>query len=146
MTFEEFATYLRAASVRVEPNLAIAVEATTHAAADKARGYIGHYQGATDGYPAWEPLAESTLRDKERRGYAPPDNPLLRTGEMRDSIVAEVEGLVGTFGSDSKIALYQEMGTSRGIPPRSFIGRAAHESIPKLEAELVAAAERIFGV
>src|SRR5690348_14424850 len=98
MTFEEFAVYLQSLAVRVEPNLAIAVEETVHAAAETARGYIGHYQGATDGYPTWPPLAERTIRDKERRGYAPPDNPLLRTGDMRDSIVAGADGLVGTFG------------------------------------------------
>lgn len=146
MTFEEFAAYLRAVSVRVEPNLAMAVEVTTHAAAETARGYIGHYQGAAGGYPAWAPLAPSTLREKERLGYAPPDNPLLRTGDMRDSIVSEAESLVGRFGSDSKIALYQEMGTSRGIPPRSFIGRAAHENISTFEEQILAAAERIFAV
>jgi hypothetical protein len=33
----------------------------------------------------WPPLAESTIRDKQRHGFPTP-KPLLRTGEMRDSV------------------------------------------------------------
>ena len=42
---------------------------------------------------------------------------------MRDSITHELEPaeLAVVVGSTEKTALYQEMGTSRGIPPRPFL-------------------------
>jgi hypothetical protein len=48
---------------------------------------------------------------------------------MRDSIeftapVHEANAVVGYVGSNSKIAVYQELGTAH-IPPRSFLGQAA---------------------
>lgn len=70
----------------------------------------------------WEPLAESTKRDKEAKGFgSPPDyDPLLRTGKMRDSIHHTVVGPLLSVGSDDPIAEYQELGTIR-IPARSFL-------------------------
>ena len=75
----------------------------------------------------WPPLAEATKADRVSKGF-PEDEPLLRTGEMRDSIEHRVElegmGFVGLVGTDNEIAKYQELGTSK-IPPRSFLGQAA---------------------
>lgn len=77
----------------------------------------------------WTELAESTKADRAAHGF-PEDEPLLRTGEMRDSIEHRVEverigfEVVGLVGTDNKIAVYQELGT-RTIPPRSFLGEAA---------------------
>src|SRR5258706_16416082 len=67
----------------------------------------------------WAPLAESTIRDKAAHGYKTPA-PLLRTGELRDSIEYTVSGNQGAVGSNSDIAVYQELGTVK-IPPRSFL-------------------------
>lgn len=89
----------------------------------EAKAEIGNYQGAAGPFAAWAPLAESTLDDKERKGFGVPD-PLLRTGDMRDSIEHVVGGRSGFVGSDSDIAVYQEIGTAK-IPPRSFLGHAA---------------------
>jgi hypothetical protein len=77
----------------------------------------------------WPALAEATVADRVAQGF-PPDEPLLRTGAMRDSIDhhVETEGLgmtvVGIVGTDNPIAKYQELGTAK-IPPRSFLGEAA---------------------
>jgi hypothetical protein len=75
----------------------------------------------------WTPLAEATKEDRAAHGF-PADEPLLRTGEMRDSIEHNVgrEGsqVVGLVGTNHPIAKYQELGTSH-IPPRSFLGEAA---------------------
>lgn len=102
-----------------------------------AKGFIGHYQ------EDWEPLAYATLYGgvspeghhypgKVELGYAPPDNPLLRTGELRDSIEhwsAEMpDGAIGEIGSHDLVALWQELGTARGIPPRPFLGLAMFHS------------------
>jgi hypothetical protein len=86
----------------------------------------------------WAPLAESTIRDKAAHGYKTPA-PLLRTGEMRDSIEYVVHGNEGCVGSKSDIAVYQELGTSR-IPPRSFLASAAISSEDKIHRMVGASA------
>lgn len=91
---------------------------------NEAKRSIGEYQDAAGPFAAWQPLAESTLEQKARAGYAPPDNPLLRTGDLRDSIEHQVHEEEACVGSNSDIAMWQELGTNR-IPPRSFLGAAA---------------------
>jgi hypothetical protein len=55
-------------------------------------------------------IAESTIADKAHHGFPTP-KPLLRTGELRDSIEYTVHGLEGCVGSDLEIAVFQELGT-----------------------------------
>jgi hypothetical protein len=86
----------------------------------------------------WPALAESTLKDKATHGFKTPA-PLLRTGELRDSIEYIVDGNQGAVGSDSPIAVYQELGTSR-IPPRSFLVSAAIASEDRIHRMAGAAA------
>src|SRR6185312_4618807 len=69
-----------------------------------AKGEIGNYQKEKGQFPEWAELADSTIAEKERLGYALPDNPLLRTGALRDSITSEVKGLEAVVGSKSEIA------------------------------------------
>lgn len=93
----------------------------------EAKASIGEYQDAAGPFVAWAPLADSTVTEKERLGFGPPDNPELRTGQMRDGIehTVQVHGLGGTayVGSDSEVLEYQELGTSK-MPPRSILGGA----------------------
>lgn len=116
----------------------LAMEKATRIVQREAKREIGHYQDQAGQFVAWAGLADSTLADKDRKGYGTPD-PLLRTGNMRDSIERRVEqsGFLGVtegaVGSDSDIAVYQELGTfgphpgpnGQHIPPRSFLGGAA---------------------
>lgn len=98
-----------------------------------AKSEIGHYQDAVGPFPAWADLADSTEAEKSRLGY-PVDAPLLRTGELRESITHETHGFVAIIGSKSKIMEYQEFGT-KNIPPRPVIGPAAvrnQENIQKI--------------
>lgn len=112
--------------------------------AARARSYIGRYQTSAIGpFEPWEPLSQNTLHGgytpqglyypgKIELGYAPPDNPLLRTGELRESIGYSVKPNAVEVGSPLLVALWQEMGTAPsekhwGIPPRSFLGRAMAE-------------------
>jgi phage gpG-like protein len=107
-----------------------------------ARSRIGTYQEQAGPFAAWQDLAETTLYGgynaegrwfpgKVQMGYAPPDNPLLRTGALRASIEREVTQNEVVVGSHDPIAPEQEFGTHH-IPPRSFIGAAmfqcAHEA------------------
>lgn len=108
------AAYLRGRSVSqgaaAQAGLAAAVKMVEH----DAKAVIGTYERG------WPPLKEATQAQRVRLGFTPND-PLLRAGELRDSISSEVEPGHGVVGSDSMIAVYQELGTSRGIPPRSFL-------------------------
>lgn len=95
----------------------------------EAKGYIGHLQ------PTWPELAESTQSQKEELGYGNASNdwqPLLREGDLRDSISYGVELHEVYIGSDSDIMIYQELGTDR-IPPRPVLGLAMYSNKNKLE-------------
>lgn len=86
----------------------------------EAKRVIGTYEYG------WPQLADSTQADRERQGFSPND-PLLRTSDMRDSIEHTVTGAEGYVGSNDPKAKWQELGTDR-IPARSFLGHAAaHE-------------------
>lgn len=112
--------------------LAPAAELAGVAAAAKiiqaeAKAEIGHYQDQAGPFSAWRELADRTKADRLRKGFTEND-PLLRTGEMRDSVETTVHataiGAEAAIGSNSQIAEWQELGTSK-MPPRSFLGGAA---------------------
>ena len=67
----------------------------------------------------WVQLAESTQADRARKGFAPND-PLLRTGKTRASYEHQVQGRSAFVGSNSDIAMWDELGTSR-MPPRPVL-------------------------
>lgn len=122
--------------------LAAAGPAVVHHMADRAgreievtaKGIIGFYQPRVGRWPAWAPLAESTEAEKERSGYER-GAPLLRTGQMRDTIVRSVEGGTVMVGATDAKAIYHELGT-RTIPPRPFMGPAAFQSMPRINLML----------
>lgn len=149
ITCGEYAEFLRVSAARVPEILGEVTSAVVISAAERARGYIGNDQ---DG---WDPLSGATLMGfrhwrgmwipgKIEEGYSPPENPLLRTGNLRDSIEAEVvEPTLGIIGSAEKTALWQELGTEGAdypIPPRPFLAKGMLETMPEAEALLEAAA------
>jgi len=95
---------------------------------EEAKAEIGDYQGAAGPFAAWPSLADATIARK-----ANGDTPLLETGEMRDSIGTVISGHEAHVGSDDDKAVWQELGTSRGIPPRSFLGGAAVRKSPEVK-------------
>jgi hypothetical protein len=115
----------------------------------EAKAEIGHYQHEAGPFIAWQELSENTLNGgyangirypgKIELGYATDDehNPLLRTGEMRDSIGTTIstDGMEAQIGSNSDIAVYQELGTDH-IPPRSFLGGAMARKLPEIRETL----------
>jgi hypothetical protein len=127
MTFTEFEQMLTVSLATVTTRLEIGLDKVGELAEQIAVHAIGHE------HDGWAPLAESTIKDKAAKGFAVPD-PLLRTGEMRDSIKRELDPfeLEIVVGSDSKIALYQEIGTSR-IPPRPFLAMGMKHALPFAE-------------
>lgn len=118
----------------LEREVAVAMEA----AAKLAQSFIGEEM------PGWTPLAEATLADKARKGYATP-KPLLRTGELRDSIKGQAEpipgGVRGVVGTNDEHAATHETG-SFYEPPRPFLAPALILTEPVLASSLAALAVR----
>ena len=96
-----------------------------------AQNLMGSYHQSFGPFPKWDRLADSTNANRERKGFAP-DEPLLRTGEMQRSIKYKIMGDTGHIGSDSPVAVFQELGTAR-IPARSFLGRTGFKDAPVVE-------------
>lgn len=132
-----FTAHLAEMAVETVVSLNVGLHAAAAVIEKDAKDKIGHYQGEAGPFPEWKPLADSTEDEKARLGY-PSDAPLLREGDLRDSIKHEVEGLEAVIGSQSPIAGYQEFGTDH-IPPRPFIGPAAFENKEKIQGILGAA-------
>lgn len=124
MELKEFEAMLERGIATVVPRLEIGLDKVGMLAESIAAELPGHDQ------PGWAPLAESTLADKANKGFPVP-SPLKRTGEMAGSYKKEVDpaDLTLVIGSDSKVALFQEMGTSR-IPPRPVLHLALERSMP----------------
>jgi hypothetical protein len=114
---------------------------------EDAKARIGHYQGAVGEFPAWAPLADATKADRVRKGFSE-DDPLLRSGELRDAIEVRPhrEGaIVGIFeGAIAKIAVWMELG-SRHAPPRPFLGPATIIKGEAAVAEIDSAVAEVFG-
>lgn len=94
---------------------------------ESAKAEIGNpwmYGRQFGDFPQWEPLADSTEAEKARKGY-PADAPLLRTGEMRDSISHTAEGGKVVVGAEDEKMVYHEFGTEH-IPPRPVLGPALY--------------------
>jgi hypothetical protein len=115
----------------------MALEAGAQMIEDEAKHVIGTYEFD------WPQLAPATQADREAKGY-PANEPLLRTGELRDSIehMIIIPGELAEIGSNSDIAVYQELGTST-IPPRPFLLSSAfykEKEVRRLIRDVVGAA------
>lgn len=99
---------------------------------------FGHYQSGEGSFPAWAPLQQSTQDDRAARGYAP-NEPLLVTGELRDSYKVESGPLWAGVGSELEKAVVQEFGDPRhNTPARSTLGIAFVRSEKKAFAAFAA--------
>jgi hypothetical protein len=121
--FGEFAAFMLA----MEPVTKVAVHRGLEKGLKRietaAKESIGTYQDGVGQFPAWAELADATKQDRVREGYAEND-PLLRSGETRDSIESQIQDMEGVVASDSDILYWQEVGTEH-IPPRPVMGPAA---------------------
>lgn len=123
----------------------LAVQVASHRALDvaaaivekDAKEQIGTYQEDAGPFNAWPELADSTKQDRLHKGFSEND-PLLRSGELRDSISREVHGNEAAIGSTSDVMVWQELGTER-IAPRPVLGPAAYKNKDRIEKVLGAA-------
>jgi hypothetical protein len=89
------------------------------AVAEKSKSLIGVP------HAEWPPLAASTLAAKD--GV---NTPLLESGKLRSSIEWNADREHGYVGSNEDRAVWMELGTSRGAPPRSFLALSAQQEGP----------------
>jgi hypothetical protein len=84
-----------------------------------AQSMIGTYENEGN----WPQLSEVTQADRVRLGF-PPNEPLLRTGDLRDSysyeLIVTPLDVVLMVGSDDVRAVYTELGTE-AMPPRPVL-------------------------
>ncbi len=111
----------------------------------KAKAKLGHYQEESGPFNAWQELHDITKKDRVEKNY-PENEPLLRSGDLRDSYQDEDRGLEGIVGSKLSYAGIQEhggyvviKGEERFVPPRPSIGPAAYESKEEIKAIIGAA-------
>ncbi|UGY23718.1 phage virion morphogenesis protein [Bradyrhizobium septentrionale] len=128
MSLFEAAKFFGTVGFEIEHETHRALEGAAKVVEKQAKAYIGTYDAH---WPTtWLPLSERTKRDRVNKGFAA-DKPLLRTGELRDSIHHRVGHNEATIGTDSKIAVWQELGTSRMVP-RPFLEPALKEKTPEV--------------
>lgn len=142
MDLEQFARELSSASTKIASELELGFHVIVKDIEETAKEEIGVYQPAYGPFEAWAPLAVSTRADRVRQGYTE-DDPLLRSGELRDSIESKVVGLAAIVGTKSQIGFWQEVGTEN-IPPRPFIGPAYVRKIDPLMESIGRAISRGF--
>lgn len=149
MTIQEFERRLLAAAATVELEVRWAIEYGAIAIELQAKREIGQYHPALGPLPRWPSLRPSTLREKRRLGYAPPDNPLLRTGAMRAAITHSVSGpgekIETRVGVNGVVAVVQERGGGR-VPARSYLERAARRKERQMVERIATGVRRALSV
>jgi len=133
-SFGAFGRHLAKTAAMGEVVTALAAKEGAKLIADDAKAKIGEYQDGVGPFTAWANLADSTVNDRLSKGFSP-DEPLLRTGELRDSIEVVSNGSEAGAVSADLVALYQEQGTAT-IPPRPFLGSAGYQSKKNIEHAL----------
>ena len=134
-SFAGLAARLAMADADVKMAMEAGLEKTCQLIEDRAKAAIGTYDFG------WKQLAESTQEQRVALGFLA-NEPLLRTGQLKDSIGHVVEGNVGYVGTNDPVAKYHEYGTSK-IPPRPFLAgalAATEAEIPKIFGSAVKAA------
>ncbi|WP_019091750.1 hypothetical protein [Komagataeibacter europaeus] len=138
-TLDGFIRHLRE---RVQPNIEHAVHRGVQDGADliktETKVQIGHYlDGSEPGLPT-APLADRTIDDRIRKGFSP-DEPGLRTGDMRESYGTRVSDaglrVEASIGSDDIKAVVFELGRmeqNNYQPPRPELSVAAFRNEQKV--------------
>lgn len=132
MTFDQFSRHMDRVVIEYPKYLSKEANLLGTELEKSAKEKIGYLQIGAGGFESWQPLAESTIADKERQGYLfkGDGNPLYRTGELMESIsfVFNVASQTLFLGSTSEIMVYQELGTIH-IPPRSVLALTMYKSL-----------------
>jgi hypothetical protein len=134
----EFVAHLAGRVIAARALLEAGLEEIGQVIEKTAREELGTYQPAVGPFPAWTDLADNTQQQREAAGFTPND-PLLASGEMRDTFGHRREGLEVVIGSTDEKMIYHEFGTTK-MPPRPVFGPAAIRCEKDIEALAGAAA------
>ncbi len=136
-TFSQFSQYTQKLESTYIPTQLIALNLIGDYLVDESKGCIGYLQPAKGDFPAWQELADSTIKDKQAKGYDfnADHNPLLRTGELEDSISKSVIPNLLSVGSTSEVMVYMEEGTTK-MPARPVLGPTMFAERHKIELAL----------
>lgn len=139
VTLDEFAAILGRVALGIEPMMVRILQEEGEGMVMTIREKLGQYQ------PGWPQLSERTMSERSAAGY-PSDQPLLVTGEYRDSFQAVVDSDGGAavlhLGSDARDAAAHELGNPMtGEPPREILApvllqRIEHTTLLKLQEGL----------
>jgi hypothetical protein len=129
-SFAEFATFLGTLALQERQAETRGLEQAARLLQSRAKAKFGEYQPEAGPFIAWAELAESTKAERVRLGF-PENEPLLRRGDLRESIECHVELSEAQVGSNDDVMVWQELGTAH-IPPRSVLGLTAVESAEKV--------------
>lgn len=134
--------------------LSLTTRSTAEQVKQIAEAKFGIYQQAVGPYPAWQQLAESTLKKKTYYG-AEGDEPLIGAAPnkiwpvaLKDTIEVTGSGLRATVGSADPLMAIHEFGVateSRTIPPRPVLFPAAYEVSGNMRDSAFKAVQRGFG-
>lgn len=116
MKLEDLIQRLREIPQQVEAAAEAGLLEAAKVVQEEAKAWIGQE------HDNWPPLAASTIEEKARLGYDVP-TPLLRDGQLRDSIEISVAGHEAFIGSNLEYAKVHEHGDSH-VPPRPFLSSA----------------------
>ncbi len=123
-SFAELASRIEAGVAKFHAALPVALAEAGEIVKLNAQARLGHYQAG------WPELTAETQAERARQGYTAND-PLLRTGALRDAIAVRVAGneaAIGVSGDMAVIAGAHEFGTGH-VPPRPFLRPALEETI-----------------
>lgn len=99
-------------------------------------------QGAFYQNGGWQPLAQSTRKDRSNKGYSPARPILERTRSLRNSFEMKVSDNKVEVKSDSSYFKYHERGTSK-IPQRQMLG-IRDEAENYAVSQVIAALTKLF--
>lgn len=154
ISLDRLAILFASSPALVEANVKLGLKKGAVKVRDDATKKFGHYQPQVGSFEAWAVLATSTVQAKLRAGSAG-DDPLIGhyTGKAQNSVWStplhntieyEVSGLMAQVGTQDPVGLWQEYGTSRGIPPRPFLRPALWENTDYIKSEIGAAMAEVF--
>ena len=141
-SFESLALKLQRSEAMISQLIESSLEASAQIVEDTAKAEFGIYQPRIGPFEAWQPLAESTMDQRVRLGFTPND-PLLRTGHLRDTITHDVSDNEAFIGSDDDIMVKQELGTHI-IPPRAVLGPAGMRTEKEIHKLIQSAIVEVF--